>query len=1250
MTRFIFLALIGGVLTAAAETVSSPDGSLTADVSVAGTRLSYTVTQGSTTIVETSPLGFTLNGVDRGDNVTITSTATDDVDETFPSRQGMHATAKNRYHGKRYTVTHTPSGIVYVLNVRAYDSGIAFRYELTYSGAKNITAETSSFILPAGTNVWSQAGAGVYENPYGSGVIASIAAGTSMGPPVVAKLPGTTGYLALTESAPGPGFPNPYLTKASGGTGRQLQVTYPKNGDNTFGASTSGNAYTPWNVIVAGSSLDTLVNSDIVESLAPAPDPTLFPDGAATAWARPGRSVWDWMSRFPGGITAENSKLESYWASQLGWEYNTIDEGWASWNNNDPWGQVSDVTAYATSLGIKILLWTPSSNLATQPQRTDFFTKLKAAGASGFKADFFDFNSVTPAAKERLALMESILKEAAGYQLVADLHGTTKPVGQFRTYPNLLNIEAVYGKEQFPGAAAAIYPPLTRLLAGPADYTPLGLQGNLQGSQTQAFEIATVVNMAGPLITIAERGDRVAQSPFASVIKSIPNLWDETKVLSGSEVGSTCIMARRKGDTWYVAIMNANAARTLPVSLSFLNPGATYQAEIVRDGSTALEYQTVTNSTTLTAMTSAAGGFVAKFTLPTTASISTLPFITSFDPGRGSVYAENGQILSTVPWANTLLTDRLPDLMWALSSEGTPLTPALDFTDPFRGGASLKVSGTLDAVNDLPLYRVNVKVTEATKVGLAFKCGQASTDSALQVGLTFADALAAPVFLSAGQAATADWNKVGLDLSAYAGRTISEISLRFVSGTTVPGYSLKVGQLAIYEAPLPAPAAPADFHSEQIVVTGLNSVTGVLKWTASTGAPAYYSVYQRSPLNGSRIWLGATAGTSFALNAVETLGEEETMIFELAAVGVNGMASATKQTSVALPPRPSLTHPLSGAVIGTTGSFQGSGNTREKAYDGNVATFFDAANSDGVWAGIDLGAAGASKVTALRYYPRDSWSARMTGGLFQGANQSNFSDAVTLSTVASQPPEGQYTLVAISNAQTFRYLRYLSPNGGWGNVSEVQFYGPGKPAAPSGLKATRTSSTAKVSWQPVASAQSYRAKRSTVAGGPYVVVGDGLTVTSFTDTTLSEGTNYYYVVSAVASDTGEGPDSAEVTALDAYRQWLVEMGLIPGAAGTGFDEDADGDGIRNGLKYAVPSGLKVSPPAAPSIALSADLRDDDFLSMLLLKSADLLNWTAIPEDADADQDDVAAGFHRVAFHDQEDPLAGHQFYRLQVSR
>jgi len=131
--------------------------------------------------------------------------------------------------------------------------------------------------------------------------------------------------------------------------------------------------------------------------------------------------------------------------------------------------------------------------------------------------------------------------------------------------------------------------------------------------------------------------------------------------------------------------------------------------------------------------------------------------------------------------------------------------------------------------------------------------------------------------------------------------------------------------------------------------------------------------------------------------------------------------------------------PLTGTVIGTSGSFQNDGNTIAKAFDGNLATFFDGPTANGNWAGLDLGT--AQSVTQISYAPRSGWASRMVGGKFQASNTANFSSGVvTLYTISSTPVVGSLTTVAISVPGTFRYVRYLSPAGSYGDIAEMVFY------------------------------------------------------------------------------------------------------------------------------------------------------------------------------------------------------------------
>jgi alpha-glucosidase len=1036
-----FLSLGEG--QALAEQVASPSGKIAANVAVVEGRLMFAIKADGEAIIETSPMGFTMNGSDRGSQVALGAATSKLVDETFPSRHGVHSQVRNHYRELRVPVTHGPTGESYVLDVRAYDSGIAFRYEFEGGGAKNITSEATGFVIPAHTQVFAQGDNAIYEGAYSGTAIDNIADGTVMGPPVIGRLAGGTLHFAITHSGPGDGFPNPFLTKTSG---RLLQNSYPRNGDGSFGGSTVQGGCGPWNVITAGS-LETLVNSDIVEGVAPPPDPALFPKGAATGWISSGRSVWDWMSRFPGGITAKNAKLASQWASRLGFEYNTIDDGWAAWNGGNPWPELEDVVKASNAVGVKVLVWTRSEDIRTADQRKEFFSRLEELGVSGFKADFFDFHKVSPAAKERVELLELILKDAAQHHLMVDLHGTGKPLGQFRTYPNLLNIEGVHGKEYYLDATSTVYAPLARLLAGPADYTPLGLEGKLKGAQTQAFEIASAALMAGPLITYAERGDRIAHSPFAPVITHIPCLWDETRVLPGTVLGESCAMARRNGTDWYVAIMNVGTARSWELDLSFLKDGVSYQAEIVRDKATSLEHRIVNSASRIEVLTEDKGGFVMHLSAPDSEPVSKLPFQSSFSTGRGTLYAENGEVLSTEPWESRLLADRLPDQLWKITGEG--LVPSLDTTDAWRGGSSLKVEGTLDEASDLDLFQTDLPLSATTRLATAFKLGRAGGAHA-KIGLRFADAPRSPTFLDIPAAAAAGWEKRTFDLGQFSGRTLSSIFLRFESQAAVANYRFSLGHLEISEGAITSPSAPADFRAEELEVLGLETLSAVLSWSAAPGAVSHYLIYQKDPVAERTKWLGATSGVSFSVTT-DRLGDATESVFEIVAVGSNGGRSQRLQTKrIPLPDLPGLGEALSGTVIGTSGAFQDSGNTRDKAFDSDAATFFDAPMASGAWVGIEVAATGASRVGGVRVIPREGWAGRMVGGVFEGANRDDFSDAVTLASIDSEPLEGRSTLIPVKEESPFRYLRYLSPANGSCNVAEVVFYSAGTPVVPGG--------------------------------------------------------------------------------------------------------------------------------------------------------------------------------------------------------
>jgi fibronectin type 3 domain-containing protein len=234
----------------------------------------------------------------------------------------------------------------------------------------------------------------------------------------------------------------------------------------------------------------------------------------------------------------------------------------------------------------------------------------------------------------------------------------------------------------------------------------------------------------------------------------------------------------------------------------------------------------------------------------------------------------------------------------------------------------------------------------------------------------------------------------------------------------------------------------AGLNSAEVSATPMPSVAGVtatavssnqisLTWTAVTNATSYN--VKRSATSGGPYTTIATNVT--ATNYSDTGASVGAGYFYAVSAVVGG--SETANSAVAALSFPELT----GAIIGTSGSYNNSGNTITNVFDNNLGTFFDGPTANGCWAGLDFGAGVSNVITQINYCPRSASGSRMVGGIFQGANQPNFSDAVTLYTVTTTPASGVFTPASIANTAVFRYVRYLSPNGGWGNVAELQFFG-----------------------------------------------------------------------------------------------------------------------------------------------------------------------------------------------------------------
>ncbi len=625
----IFLAMavadlrLFAAATAAAGSASvleSPNGQIRIRISTAeGNRLTYQVAwRSGTAVLEPSPLGMVLDGRDLGVGAELGKPKFYRRRQSY-SQYGVHSTAVDYCRGMQIPLRHIATGLSYTLDVRAFNDGIAFRLVVPGEESQDRTPEEATrFRLPAGSLVWYHDFEGHYEALHVRKAIGEVQAGEWAAPPLTFRLPGNAGFASITEGAlidyPGMGLQADGQGGFCARLGHAVPPSYPfrlrYKADIERVAQPArirGTITTPWRIVLVSRDLNGLVNSDIVSSVASPPDPRLFPKGNKTEWIRPGRAVWKYLDG--GENTLAEMRNFSRLAGELGFEYNLIEGFWQKWSPSE----LKEFVDFSRRQGVGIWLWKHSKDLRDAESRRQFFQVCRDAGAVGAKIDFFDHE-----AKEVVELYAACLSDAARFQIMVNFHGANKPTGESRTWPNELTREGVRGMESRKTNRAShdATLPFTRLLAGPADYTPMHF-GDRRNDTTWAHQVASAAILTSPLLVYAAHPANILQNPCAGMVRSIPSVWDETIALPVSEIGEVAVLARRTGNTWFLAVVNGAAARTLSIPLSFLGRG-TYEGLTIGDTPDNPADVTVgdvrsTRRDTVAVRLSSGGGFLARY-------------------------------------------------------------------------------------------------------------------------------------------------------------------------------------------------------------------------------------------------------------------------------------------------------------------------------------------------------------------------------------------------------------------------------------------------------------------------------------------------------------------------------------------------------------------------------------------------------------------------------------------------------------
>lgn len=365
-------------------------------------------------------------------------------------------------------------------------------------------------------------------------------------------------------------------------------------------AKVEGRTVFPWRVMVISEKDTDLLCSDMVYKLAtPAAE-------ADYSWIKPGKVAWDWWNDwnlygvdFRAGVNTETYKYYIDFASKFGIEYVILDEGWAVAGPADlfqivPEIDMEELIRYADSKKVGLILWAGYRAFDLDMERV--CKHYSAMGIKGFKIDFMDRDD-----QYMVDFNRRCAETGAKYKLLIDLHGTHKPTGLQRTYPNAINFEGVHGLEEMkwaqPGTDQVTYDvtmPFIRMVAGPLDYT----QGAMNNANKENFkavysepmsqgtrcrQLAQYIIFDSPLNMLCDAPTNyLKEEECTKFIAAIPTVWEETKALCG-EVGKYLAMARQKNDVWYVGALTNWDSRDMELDLSFLGEGE-YKAEIFEDG------------------------------------------------------------------------------------------------------------------------------------------------------------------------------------------------------------------------------------------------------------------------------------------------------------------------------------------------------------------------------------------------------------------------------------------------------------------------------------------------------------------------------------------------------------------------------------------------------------------------------------------------------------------------------------------
>jgi glycoside hydrolase family 97 protein len=609
--------------------ISSPDGKLKFSLKVTPENISYEVNYKKQPLVENSSLGFNFDSGEFGSNLKVGKVRRKSIDETYELVVGKVSTARNHCNEMVVPLQEKVSpGRLINLVVRAFNDGIAFRYEFPEQEGWNsyvMYDEKTQFRLsgnPMALLMYLPGYINTHEGVYTHTGYDKIAKKRLIEMPVTLEFENGV-FMSITEAAIRD-YAGMYLVKEKDAFAGKLS---PRLGQEKIKVEINEFPHrTPWRVISVSDRIGGLLETNILTSLN---EPCKIED---TSWIKPCRTTFTWWngnvvpdSTFSPGNNFETNKYYIDFAARNGldahgiygyaetpWYYDdNFNFGWAGPNADItrpiPCLNMPRIADYAKSKGVGIHLWVHWRPLYDKLEEA--FALYEKWGVKGLMVDFLDRDD-----QEMIRIQEDILKVAAKHRLFIQFHGSSKPSGLTRTYPNEFTREGTLNYEvckwdTLVNADHDISIPFTRLLAGPADYHLGGFRAlprskfkiqyvNPYVMSTRCHMMAMYVVLENHLTSLCDKPEAYEGQPGFEVLRTVPGTWDEIRVPL-AEFNKYVTVARRSGTDWWVGTLNDGTARTLNLKLDFLEDGK-YQAEIYTDAPDADENPNHLNKETRT--------------------------------------------------------------------------------------------------------------------------------------------------------------------------------------------------------------------------------------------------------------------------------------------------------------------------------------------------------------------------------------------------------------------------------------------------------------------------------------------------------------------------------------------------------------------------------------------------------------------------------------------------------------------------